>query len=48
MASLLVRGYTCINETDEAGMNIVDIDTRQLRQDALQVPLVFASTYRCS
>ena len=45
MASLLVRGYACINETDEAGMNIVDIDTRQLRQDALQVPLVLASTY---
>jgi xylulokinase len=37
MASLLVGGYVCIDETDGAGMNIMDIATRQLREDALQV-----------
>ncbi|PUZ68038.1 hypothetical protein GQ55_3G482400 [Panicum hallii var. hallii] len=36
MASLLVGGYVCIDETDGAGMNIMDIATRQLREDALQ------------
>lgn len=29
MASLLVSWYTCIDETDGAGMNIMDIDSRQ-------------------
>ncbi|KAF8763042.1 hypothetical protein HU200_008892 [Digitaria exilis] len=36
MASLLVGGYACIDQTDGAGMNIMDINKRQLREDALQ------------
>lgn len=43
MPSLLIGGYACIDQTDDARMNIMDIATRQLRQDALQV-LLFAST----
>ena len=45
MASLLIGGYACIDETDAAGMNIMDIATRQLRHDALQVLffILFAS-----
>jgi hypothetical protein len=50
MASLLVGGYAyaCIDETDGARMNIMDIDSGHgpaaAGEDALQVLWLFAST----